>query len=382
MQRVPGVSTTDVQGNGFVQDLRYRGFAASPLQGTPQGIAVYMNGIRVNEAFGDTVNWDLIPTNAINRTDIWTNNPMFGLNALGGAVNIQMKNGFTYQGIEVEAQGGSLRPRRAAALQYGAQKDGVGVYLAAQGVNDDGWRYQSPSQVGRFYGDVGWRGDSAEIHLDRRRSPGTISAWSGRRRSNCSIRTSKSIYTWPQTTRNDMRLVALNGKFDVHRNLVAAKQRLRPQIPAGACRRQRRRCRELQQRVRRSPASSASRTTASRCRPAARPSLPRPVRHPRRQRQSDQIPVPTTPYGTDRPDLDRRADHRRLAAGDATTPSCSVTTIISSSAAASTTAGRLRRQQRTGIYLSGSVGRRLTPASPAPARSSTRSAISATARSA
>ena len=72
MQRVPGVSTTDVQGNGFVQDLRYRGFAASPLQGTPQGLAVYMNGIRVNEAFGDTVNWDLIPTNAINRTDIWT----------------------------------------------------------------------------------------------------------------------------------------------------------------------------------------------------------------------------------------------------------------------------------------------------------------------
>src|SRR6478752_6565048 len=30
MQRVPGASTTDVQGNGFVQDLRYRGFAASP----------------------------------------------------------------------------------------------------------------------------------------------------------------------------------------------------------------------------------------------------------------------------------------------------------------------------------------------------------------
>src|SRR5262249_17132943 len=65
MQRVPGVNTTDVQGNGFTQDLRYRGFAASPLQGTPQGIAVYMNGIRLNEAFGDTVNWDLIPTVAI-----------------------------------------------------------------------------------------------------------------------------------------------------------------------------------------------------------------------------------------------------------------------------------------------------------------------------
>ena len=156
MQRVPGVSTTDVQGNGFLQDLRYRGFAASPLQGTPQGLAVYMNGIRVNEAFGDTVNWDLIPTNAINRTDIWTNNPVFGLNALGGAVNIQMKNGFTYKGTEVEAQGGS-HGRAGGGAQFGTEKDGVGVYLAAQGVKDAGWRYQSPAQVGRFYGDVGWR---------------------------------------------------------------------------------------------------------------------------------------------------------------------------------------------------------------------------------
>src|SRR5262249_23533170 len=82
VQRIPGVTTNNVQGNEFATDLRYRGFAASPLQGTPQGLAVYMQGIRVNEAFGDTVNWDLIPKVAIGRSDIWTNNPAFGLNAL------------------------------------------------------------------------------------------------------------------------------------------------------------------------------------------------------------------------------------------------------------------------------------------------------------
>ena len=75
-QRVPGVFISDVQGNEFTPDLRYRGFAASPLQGTPQGLAVYMQGVRVNEAFGDTVNWDLIPTIAIGRADVWTNNPL------------------------------------------------------------------------------------------------------------------------------------------------------------------------------------------------------------------------------------------------------------------------------------------------------------------
>ena len=95
-QRIPGVTTNNVQGNEFATDLRYRGFAASPLQGTPQGLAVYMQGIRVNEAFGDTVNFDLIPKVAIGRADIWTNNPAFGLNALGGAISFQMKDGFTY----------------------------------------------------------------------------------------------------------------------------------------------------------------------------------------------------------------------------------------------------------------------------------------------
>src|SRR5215813_8785382 len=127
-ERVPGVSTNDVQGNGFAQDLRYRGFAASPLVGTPQGLAVYLGGTRINEAFGDTVNWDLIPTNAIDRVDLWTNNPVFGLNALGGAVNIQMKNGFTWQGFEAEGQGGSFG-RRTASVQYGKQNGDVAVYV-------------------------------------------------------------------------------------------------------------------------------------------------------------------------------------------------------------------------------------------------------------
>src|SRR5437660_4322903 len=129
-QRVPGMSLSDPNGNGVQQEVRYRGFAASPLQGAPQGVAVYMGGVRVNEAFGDTVNWDLIPTNAIARADVWSSNPVFGLNALGGAVNIGMKNGFTYQGFEGEVQGGSFG-RGSGAAQYGVQRDDVALSLAA-----------------------------------------------------------------------------------------------------------------------------------------------------------------------------------------------------------------------------------------------------------
>jgi len=105
--RVAGVSLSDTQGNAIFQNVRYHGFEASPLQGNAQGLAVYQNGIRLNEAFGDTVNWDAIPSAAIDRTDVWSSNPVFGLNALGGAVNLIMKDGFRWQGATASVQGGA-----------------------------------------------------------------------------------------------------------------------------------------------------------------------------------------------------------------------------------------------------------------------------------
>src|ERR1700744_3842197 len=83
----PGVTQGNVSGNDFQPDLSYRGFDATAVTGTPQGLAVYQNGTRINESFGDVVNWDLIPSNAIDTTTIIAANPIFGLNALGGAVN-------------------------------------------------------------------------------------------------------------------------------------------------------------------------------------------------------------------------------------------------------------------------------------------------------
>ncbi len=115
----------------FQPNVQFRGFVASPVAGTPQGLAVYQNGVRVNEAFGDTVNWDLIPTAAIRSVTVVTNNPAFGLNALGGAVNVQMKDGFNYHGAEIDTMGGSFG-RIQSSAQWGKQIDNFAVYGALE----------------------------------------------------------------------------------------------------------------------------------------------------------------------------------------------------------------------------------------------------------
>jgi hypothetical protein len=100
----------------FQPDVLYRGFEAFPILGTPQGLAVYENGARINEAFGDSVNWDLIPDIAINRVDIVSGSPVFGLNALGGAMSVSMKNGFTYQELESTRRRPDHRPELLRAI--------------------------------------------------------------------------------------------------------------------------------------------------------------------------------------------------------------------------------------------------------------------------
>src|SRR5262249_59494248 len=125
----------------------------SPIPGTAQGLAVYQNSVRVNEAFGDTVNWDLIPTTAIRSATVVTNNPAFGLNALGGAVNVLMKDGFNYKGAEINTMGGSFG-RVQSSAQYGKQIDNFAVYGALEGLNDKGFRNFLAADIRLFYVDA------------------------------------------------------------------------------------------------------------------------------------------------------------------------------------------------------------------------------------
>src|SRR4029078_7241200 len=97
------VHVNEVQGNPFQPDVNFRGYTASPLLGTPQGLSVYMDGVRMNQPFGDVVSWDLIPRAAIASINLMPgSNPLFGLNTLGGALSIQTKDGRGHPGATLQ----------------------------------------------------------------------------------------------------------------------------------------------------------------------------------------------------------------------------------------------------------------------------------------
>src|SRR5690606_33411585 len=122
------VSVNDAQNNPLQPDISYRGFTASPLLGLAQGIAVYQNGVRINEPLGDTVNWDLLPETAIHSMHlIGGANPLFGLNTLGGALAVKMKNGFNAPGHHLDLRAGSFG-RSIVSAETGGSRDSLAWY--------------------------------------------------------------------------------------------------------------------------------------------------------------------------------------------------------------------------------------------------------------
>src|SRR5260370_16910004 len=123
------VNVGAAQGNAYQQDISFRGLTASPLLGAPQGLSVFQDGVRINEAFGDVVNWDLIPQSAISSIQLIPgSNPAFGLNTLGGALAIYTKSGAQHPGGDVEVSGGSFG-RKTAQVEWGGASGALAYFL-------------------------------------------------------------------------------------------------------------------------------------------------------------------------------------------------------------------------------------------------------------
>ncbi len=213
-QSFSSVSLNDAQNNPLQRDLQYRGFTASPLLGLAQGLAVFQNGVRINEPLGDAVNWDLLPQSAINQITLGGgSNPLYGLNSLGGSLVIDMKDGFNFEGANIEVSAGSFG-RKIANFQLGGNDGQLGYYLNVEHFEEDGWRDQSASDAINLYGSLNLRSEyfAANLNLQHGRSD---LIGNGAAPVELLALRREAIFTGPDITENDMTMMSLDFDHEV-----------------------------------------------------------------------------------------------------------------------------------------------------------------------
>ncbi len=208
-----GVSVNETQNNPYQPDILFRGFTASPLLGTPQGLSVFQDGVRVNEPFGDAVNWDLIPVNAIAGMNLMPgSNPVFGLNTLGGALSVQTKNGRTHQGGGIETSFGSWSRKTVAAEFGGVSADNsIDYFLAGNYFDEEGWRDHSPTEVKQVFGKLGWQNEASRLELSYTGADNDMIGNGLIQKELMEDFGRETINTKPDQTKNTLSFLNLNG---------------------------------------------------------------------------------------------------------------------------------------------------------------------------
>jgi len=218
-QRLAGVTINDVQSNPLQPDLQYRGFTASPLLGSAQGIALYQNGVRLNEPFGDLVQWDLVPTFAIEQVQLLPgSNPVYGLNALGGSLVLDMKDGFHNPGPSFEVLAGSFG-RVETRAEHGHAWENLAVYAGASLFGESGFREHSPSRALNAFADLRQRGPRHELGLNVSFA-GTRLYGNGPTPEELLAVDRSALYTFPDITEHTLVLIAADASRDLTRHVT------------------------------------------------------------------------------------------------------------------------------------------------------------------
>lgn len=208
------VTINHAQNNPLQPDVNFRGFTASPLLGLPQGLSLYAEGVRQNETFGDTVNWDLLAISAIDSVQLLAGpNPVFGLNSLGGALSLTMKNGFNYGATSAEAWGGSFG-RFGGTLQSGGNNGAWGHYANVDYFEEEGWRDHSPSDAVRLFGNISHRTDGSSLDVSLGYANSDLTG-NGASPVELLEEDRAAVFTWPDNTQNALVQVIANGSLDL-----------------------------------------------------------------------------------------------------------------------------------------------------------------------
>ncbi len=212
-RRMPGMQVNDIQGSPFQADLTFRGYRASGMLGAAQGLSVYLDGVRINEPFGDVINWDMVPEFALQSLTVLPGaNPSFGLNTLGGAIVLETVDGRSAEGQRAELGVGSHGRQRADVGLGQRHADGWHSYVGGTVFREDGWRDHSPgrqalvlAKLGRSLGDSDWSlgllAGSATL-VGNGLLPGVTLDDNGRRTPDLYAASRQAVYTHPDRTRN------------------------------------------------------------------------------------------------------------------------------------------------------------------------------------
>jgi outer membrane receptor protein involved in Fe transport len=219
-RRFGSVHVNEMQGNPYQLDVNYRGYTASPLLGTPQGLSVYMDGVRMNQPFGDVVSWDLIPRSAVaSMTLMPGSNPLFGLNTLGGALSLQTKDGKTDPGTALTSTMGG-HARRGLEFEHGGFNDkGLNWFVTSNQFRDRGWRDDSPSDLRQLFGKLGWSDARSDLKLTLAHADNQLSG-NGLQEQGLLALDRASVYTKPDITQNRSTMLNLSASYAVHDNLL------------------------------------------------------------------------------------------------------------------------------------------------------------------
>jgi len=179
------------------------------LLGAPQGLSVFQDGVRINEAFGDVVNWDLLPQSAISSIQLIPgSNPVFGLNTLGGALAIYTKSGAQFPGGAVQLSGGSFG-QKSVQLEYGGTHDRLDYFATANFSDERGWAEHNPSRIKQFFGKLGYQDDVTDLDVSLTLADNTLQGtqtlpqpW---------LDTPRQAYTFPDTNENQLAFVTAKG---------------------------------------------------------------------------------------------------------------------------------------------------------------------------
>ena len=218
-RRLGSVYVNDIQNNPLQPDVNYRGYTASPLLGTPQGLSVYVDGLRLNQPFGDVVSWDLIPRAAIQRLELVSGaSPLFGSNSLGGALSLHTKDGYSAPGTAMQLSYGS-HDRRQIELQTGGHSEaGLYWYATANRFRDAGWRVSSPSDASQAFGKLGWRNAVTDVSLSAAAADTDLNG-NGLQDFRLLAQDPASAYTKPDNTRNHSGLLNLSARHELRDGL-------------------------------------------------------------------------------------------------------------------------------------------------------------------